>query len=80
MLENKKVNCGFDIPVHYTRLIASWTNCGFDILDPLFEDWLNSLGLDSKDVGNILEMSMLGKLECEISAKKFYKKHMHDYD
>ena len=69
MLENKKVYCGFDIPVYYSRLIASWNNSG-----GYKHPWL----FDDRDVCDCYEMYTCGKLEVEVSAKKIIEKHKND--
>ena len=61
-----------------SRFIMSWVRSGgtFDIhgrgyYD--FEKWLESLGLEEDDIQCILNLARNGKLELEISAKKFIK-------
>ena len=78
MLENKKVECGFDIPVHFSRLIASWTNSGGNKYSWLFEDWLESLGLSDRDIRDCYEMYTCGKLEVERNAKNYIRQHKDD--
>lgn len=78
MLKNKKVDCGFDIPVHFSRLIASWNNVGGNAYSWLFEDWLKSLGLSDRDARDCYEMYTCGKLEVEFNAKHFIEEHEND--
>ena len=60
-----------------TRYIASWIKvggklqCNKDIDD--FEKWLKSLNLDKGDINKIIFLATNGKLELEVSAKKFLK-------
>ena len=60
-----------------TRYIASWIKvggklqCSKDIDD--FEEWLKSLNLDKEDINKIIFLATNGKLELEVSAKKFLK-------
>ena len=60
-----------------TRYIASWIKvggklqCNKDIVD--FEEWLKSLNLDEEDINKIIFLATNGKLELEVSAKKFLK-------
>lgn len=60
-----------------TRYIASWIKvggklqCNKDIDD--FEEQLKSLNLDKEDINKIIFLATNGKLELEVSAKKFLK-------
>ena len=60
-----------------TRYIASWIKvggklqCNKDIDD--FEESLKSLNLDEEDINKIIFLAINGKLELEVSAKKFLK-------
>ena len=70
MFENKKF---YDI--HATRYIVSWVKMGGmlrygeDIDD--FHNWLLSLGLTEDEANYIELLATNGKMELEVSAKKF---------
>lgn len=70
MFENGKVKA---TGIHYSRYIASWNNVGGTYG---FEEWLESMSeITENERRDILEMQMNGKLELEINAKEFIKKH-----
>ena len=74
MFTNNMIN-GY---IYETRFIASWVReggkleTGKDISD--FYKWLLSLGLNKDDADHIKFLATNGKLELEISAKKFLSK------
>ena len=72
MFENKIIN-GCD---YATRFIMSWVRSrgtfgkhgkGYDD----FRKWLESLKLKTEDIEDIMFLAQNGKLELEVSAKKF---------
>ena len=73
MFENKMVK-----DIHATRFIMSWVREG-GTLDAhgrgydAFEKWLKSLGLTSEEIYVITDIAKNGKMELEISAKRFLK-------
>ena len=72
MFENKVIN-GCD---YATRFIMSWVRSGgtFDKHGEGYNDfrnWLESLELKTEDIEDIMFLAQNGKLELEISAKKF---------
>jgi hypothetical protein len=69
MLENKKHN-----GIHYSRYIASWRNIGGKYFEEEFIEWLKSEGFNEDDARDVREMAMCGKMELEMSAKKFVNK------
>lgn len=69
MFDNKKTQNG----IHYSRFIASWANAGGTDWDEYFAKWLAENGCTEEDIRAIQEMQMTGKLELEVSAKKFMK-------
>lgn len=75
MFENKQIN-GY---TYATRYIASWTNEGGKLRTGKdhdnFYEWLLSLGLNEEDAKYIKYLATNGKLELEISAKRFLKEH-----
>ena len=72
MFENKKTKVQ---GVHYSRYIMSWANVyGYYFPREEFEDWLRSEGCDEDEVHDIYEMAGMGKLELEMSARKFIAK------
>lgn len=73
--ENKLTQNG---GIHYSRFIASWYNKGGEKITSYgpFRDWLYSLGfLTEKEIDDICEMATNGKLELEMSAKRFIYEH-----
>ena len=73
MFENKKFN-----DIHATRYIVSWVRMGGELrygkgVDD-FYNWLLSLGLNEEEADYITEIARCGKLELEVSAKKFLAK------
>ena len=73
MFENKPIN-----GIHATRYIMSWVREGGSLkahgegyVD--FREWLRSLGLSDEDIKYIVLLAMEGKLELEVSARKFMK-------
>ena len=75
MLENKKTETG----VHYSRYIASWRNAGENYFGEMFEDWLKSEGCNEKEIREISEMAICGRLELETSAKIFIENFSINY-
>jgi hypothetical protein len=71
MLENKKLG-----DVHYSRVIASWTQKypGHVYFGETFKDWLRNLGATEVQVSDIYEMATCGRLELEFDAERFIKK------
>lgn len=73
--QNDMVNDG----VHYSRIIASWSNACRHYGTPtyfgeLFKEWLKEIGVPEEDIRNIQEMARNGKMELETSAKLFLHK------
>ena len=73
--ENKVVG-----DLYYSRVIASWVKaCRQSWIRPFFGDsfreWMRSIGIPDEDANNIYEMANNGKLELEISAQNWIKKH-----
>ena len=68
MLENKITEAQW---VHYSRYIASWQNSGGTYFGEQFAKWLKANGCTEKEVHDIREMATCGKLELEVSARKF---------
>ena len=75
MLTNKKTEAG----IYYSRYIASWINAGGDYFGGIFEDWLKSEGCNEKEIREIVEMAICGKLELEKSAKFFIENFSINY-
>ena len=74
MFENKVIN-GY---TYATRFIMSWVRSGgsFDTLENGYDDfrgWLESLGLENRDIRDIMFLAQNGKLELEESAKNYLK-------
>ena len=72
MFENKIIN-GCD---YATRFIMSWVRSGgtFGKHGKGYDDfrkWLESLELKTEDIEDIMFLAQNGKLELEVSAKKF---------
>ena len=72
MFENKKIG-GY---TYSTRFIMSWVRSGgtFGKHGEGYNDfrkWLESLGLKTEDIEDIMFLAENGKLELEISAKQF---------
>ena len=72
MFENKVIN-GCD---YATRFIMSWVRSGgtFGKHGKGYDDfrkWLESLELKTEDIEDIMFLAQNGKLELEVSAKKF---------
>lgn len=72
--ENKSIR-----GIYATRFIASWTKMGGMLyteedLDD-FRSWLSWLGLEVDDINTIMFLAITGKLELEVAAKAFLKKH-----
>ena len=72
MFENKIIN-GCD---YATRFIMSWVRSGgtFGKHGKGYDDfrkWLESLELKTEDIEDIMFIAQNGKLELEVSAKKF---------
>lgn len=73
MFENKIIK-----GIHATRFIMSWIREGgklglFGEGHSEFNNWLKSLGLSKEEIFDIMCVAKNGKLELEISAKKFMK-------
>ena len=70
MFENKKFN-----DIHTTRYIASWVKMGGKLKYGMdvenFYNWLLSTGLTEEEADYVTEIARGGKLELEVSAKKF---------
>lgn len=70
--ENKVIN-----GIYATRFIMSWARKGgkfdWEGYDD-FRKWLESLGLKTEDIEDIMFLAENGKLELEVSAKNFIKK------
>lgn len=62
--------------IYATRFIMSWVRMGGrlgqrgDGIDD-FRKWLTSLNLNEEDIEHITFMAMNGKLELEVSARKY---------
>ena len=72
MFENKVID-GY---VYATRFIMSWIRSGgkFDKRGKGYGDfrgWLESLGLEDRDINDIMFLAQNGKLELEVSAKNY---------
>ena len=72
MFENKIIN-GYTVA---TVFIMSWVRSGgtFDKHGEGYDDfreWLDSLELKTEDIEDIMFLAQNGKLELEVSAKKF---------
>ena len=72
MFENKLIN-GY---IYATRFIMSWVRSGgtFDEHGEGYNDfrkWLESLGLKTEDIKDIMFLAQNGKLELEVSAKNY---------
>ena len=72
MFENKAIN-GY---TYATRFIMSWVRSGgkFGTHGEGYNDfrkWLESLGLKTEDIEDIMFLAQNGKLELEISAKNY---------
>ena len=72
MFENKIIN-GCD---YATRFIMSWVRSGgtFGKHGKGYDDfrkWLESLGLKTEDIKDIMFLAQNGKLELEVSAKNY---------
>ena len=72
MFENKVID-GY---VYATRFIMSWIRSGgkFDNRGKGYNDfrgWLESLGLEDRDINDIMFLAQNGKLELEVSAKNY---------
>ena len=72
MFENKVID-GY---VYATRFIMSWIRSGgkFDKHGKGYYDfrgWLESLGLEDRDINDIMFLAQNGKLELEVSAKNY---------
>ena len=72
MFENKIINGGD----YATRFIMSWVRSGgtFGKHGKGYDDfrkWLESLELKTEDIEDIMFLAQNGKLELEVSAKKF---------
>lgn len=74
MFENRIIN-GHE---YASRYIMSWVRVGGKLgfrgegYDD-FRKWLKSLGLESEDIESIIFLASNGKLELEMSAKKFMR-------
>lgn len=68
MFENKKTE---KQGIRYSRYIASWINVGGERFGTEFMDWLKSEGCTPREIIDIRELAECGKLELEVSAKKF---------
>ena len=86
MFENKKVMVPrIGEEVHTSRLIASWLNAGGNLYEATLDDegepeymfcvWLKALGISEDEVDYIWSVVTCGKLELEISTKRFRKTH-----
>lgn len=75
MFENRVIN-GY---IYETRFIASWIREGGQLqygedIDNFYK-WLLSLGLSENEAKHIKFLATNGKLELEMSAKKFLNEH-----
>lgn len=69
--------------IHYSRIIASWTNVGGDVHSRMFEEWLRSIKdcntdervLTDEQISDILRLARNGKLEWQNDASRFIKEH-----
>lgn len=62
--------------IHMSRIIASWTNVGGQIITRRwaktpFANWCAGLGLDPDVIQEMVYLATNGKLELEDSARKF---------
>lgn len=72
-----------DYGIHYSRIIASWTNVGGDVHSKMFDEWLRSLTdsktgdriLTDEQVGDICRLARNGKLEWQSDAFRFIEEH-----
>ena len=73
MFENKNIR-----GIYATRYIASWVREGGSLATgediDNFREWLLSINLTDDEVEDIIYLATNGKLELEISAKKFLSK------
>lgn len=60
---------------HYSRIIASWVSYGDGHFGLAFVEWLNTLGLTTAEIDELIERALAGKLELERSIIKFKKEH-----
>ena len=78
MLENKLTEVE---GIHYTRYIESWRNMGGKfVADDFFDDWLRSEKVTEEEIRKIHEFVGMGKLELELTAKKFIEKQKKYYE
>ena len=63
--------------VHATRYIMSWIRMGGEIhlygRSSDFVNWLKSLGLTDEECDTIMDLATNGRMELEMSAKKYLK-------
>ena len=76
MFENKIIK-GY---CHATRFIMSWIRAGGTLnvrggSYGDFDNWLKSLGLSDEDIEPILILALNGKLELEVSARRFIEEN-----
>ena len=72
MFENKKTEVQ---GIHYSRYIASWRNCGgASRYGEQFEKWLEENGCTAKEIRDICEMAICGKMELEMTAGKYVER------
>lgn len=69
--ENKVTTYG----IHYTRYVASWMKSGGSIYRRgLFQKWLKECcKLTDREIYEITNLAMNGKLELEVSAEQYLK-------
>lgn len=77
--ENKKYTVfvnGESFEIHASRIIASWNNKSKDSASKTyqFEDWLETLGLNEMEIGEISQFALIGKTELEASVARFISK------
>ena len=61
--------------VHYSRYIASWNNAGgADYYGEQFKNWLKANDCTEDEINDICFIAENGKMELELTAKKFIKK------
>lgn len=81
MFENNKISFSkVTDTIHYSRFIASFYNEGGEIdYHGEFRAWLESIGISSEDIRNIMNMANCGKYELELSARAFIKKYREEH-
>lgn len=66
--------------LYYSRIIASWVKASrqtkaLPFFGDNFREWMASIGVPEDDINNIFMMANNGKLELEISAQNWIRKH-----